>query len=119
MVRSRIVTLGVSAVLALVGCSSAASAAAKKDVTITACTASPSAGHPTVSGRILNHSSKASLYTIHVKFDDAAGNRAGDAVAVVRRVEAGAPATWNATGTVNVKGRVTCTLASVTRNLSP
>ena len=105
--------------LALAGCSSAGSAAARKDVSITACTASPTGKRPTVSGRIVNHSSKASLYTIHVKFKDAAGNGSGDGLAAVAKVEAGAQATWHATGTVNVKGAVTCTLATATRNLAP
>jgi hypothetical protein len=107
--------------VALTGCSSSGSAAAKKDVSITACKASPSpsGGHPTATGRIVNHSSKASLYTIHVKFKDASGNGAGDGVAAVARVDAAAQATWHATGTLNVKGAVTCALASVTRHLSP
>lgn len=104
--------------VALVGCSKS-NAAAAKDVTVTACTASPNGGHPTASGRIVNHSSKASLYTIHVKFSDASGNGAGDGVAAVARVEAGATANWHANGALNVKGSVTCKLSSVTRNLSP
>ena len=105
--------------LAFVSCSSVGSAAARKDVSITACTASRTGNRPTVSGRIVNHSSKASLYTIHVKFKDASGNGAGDALAAVAKVEAGAQATWHATGTVNVNGAVTCTLATATRNLAP
>jgi hypothetical protein len=113
--------LGVTLVaLALTaGCSSSAKAAAKKDVSITACTASPTGGHPTATGKILNHSSKASLYTIHVKFIDASGNGVGDGVAAVARVEPGATATWNATGTLNAKGKLTCELASVTRTIAP
>jgi hypothetical protein len=103
---------------ALVGCSTS-SAAAAKDVTVTACTASPTGGHPTASGRIVNHSSKASLYTIHVKFTDASGNGVGDGVAAVARVEAGATANWHANGSLNAKGPLTCKLSSVTRNLSP
>jgi len=120
MPRGRL-TLIASVVLAvaLAACSSSGSAAAKKDVTITACTASPTGGHPAASGRIVNHSSKASLYTIHVKFADASGNGVGDGIAAVAKVEAGAQATWHAGGTLNAKGRVTCTLASVTRHLSP
>lgn len=112
--------LGVAGLLALtlVGCSKS-NAAAAKDVTVTACTPSATGGHPTAAGRIVNHSSKASLYTIHVKFADASGNGAGDGLAAVARVEAGATANWHATGTVNVKGAVTCALASVTRHLSP
>jgi hypothetical protein len=101
----------------LTGCSTSGSTAAK-DVTITACTAGPSGGHPTATGRILNHSSKPSLYTIHVKFSDSAGNGVGDGVAVVAKVEAGKTATWHANGTLNAKGSVKCKLSSVTRNLS-
>lgn len=105
-------------VAALAGCSSS-SAKAAKDVTVTACTASPTGGHPTATGGIVNHSSKASLYTIHVKFTDASGNGVGDGLAAVARVEAGATANWHASGSVNAKGPLTCELSSVTRNLSP
>jgi len=99
------------------GCSS--SKAAEKDVTITACKASPGGGHPTAEGRITNHSRKDSAYTIHVKFTDSAGNGAGDGFAAMAKVDAGSSATWHATGTVNSKGSVTCKLDSVTRNGSP
>jgi hypothetical protein len=102
----------------LTGCSSSGSKAAK-DVTITACTASPSGGHPTVAGEILNHSSKASLYAIHVKFTDASGNHVGDGVAAVAKVDAGGTAKWQADGSVDAKGKLKCTLSSVTRTVSP
>jgi hypothetical protein len=102
----------------LAGCSASGSSAAK-DVTITACTAGPNEGHPTATGQILNHSSKSSLYTIHVKFTDSAGNGVGDGVAAVAKVNAGTTATWHANGSLNVKGPVKCKLSSVTRNLSP
>lgn len=110
--------VGVAVALAA-GCSSSAKAAAKKDVSVTACTASPTGGHPTATGKIVNHSSKASLYTIHVKFTDASGNGVGDGVAAVARVEPNATATWNATGTLSAKGKLTCDLASVTRTIAP
>lgn len=106
-------------VLTLAGCSSSKSAAAKKDVTITACTADPGGGHPTATGKILNHSSKASAYALHVQFKDSSGNASGDGVAAVASVQPNATATWHATGTVNAKGPVTCNLSSVTRTLSP
>ena len=106
-------------IVALAGCSSSKSAAAKKDVTITACTADAGGGHPTVTGKIVNHSSKASAYAIHVKFKDSSGNDAGDGVSAVASVQPNATATWHATGTVNAKGPVTCTLSSVARTLSP
>jgi hypothetical protein len=108
----------VCAVGALTGCAASGKTAAK-DVTIAACTASPTGGHPTASGQILNHSSKASAYTIHVKFKDASGNGEGDGVAVVAKVDAGSSANWHADGSLSAKGPLTCSLSSVTRNLSP
>ncbi len=115
--RPLILLVGTStlALAGLTGCSASGSTAAK-DVTITACTASPTGGHPTATGQILNHSSKASLYTIHVKFTDSAGNGVGDGLAAVAKVDAGTRATWHASGTVNAKGPVKCKLSSVTRN---
>jgi hypothetical protein len=104
------------AVLAFAACSSSS---AKKDVTISQCKADAQGGHPTVSGQIHNHSSKASSYAIHVKFDDKSGNGVGDGVAAVGRVDSGATAQWHATGTENAKGPVKCSLASVTRTIAP
>ena len=115
--RSRLV-VGLVGLTALTGCA-ASSKTAAKDVTVTACKPSPTGGHPTAAGHIVNHSSKASVYTIHVKFADSAGNGVGDGLAAVARVEAGATATWHATGTLNAKGAVKCTLSQVTRNVSP
>jgi hypothetical protein len=100
------------------GCSASGSTAAK-DVTITACTASPTAGHPTAAGRIVNHSSKASFYAIHVKFTDASGNGVGDGLAAVAKVDAGGTANWHADGSVDAKGSVTCAVSSVIRTFSP
>jgi hypothetical protein len=114
MRRVALTVIGLSIVLALAGCSSS-NKAATKDVKITACTADAKGGHPTASGEIDNHSSKASLYTIHVKFKDASGNDVGDGVAAVAKVDPGTTATWHATGTLNAKGPVTCTFSSVTR----
>ena len=101
----------------LAGCSASGKTAAK-DVSVTACTASPTGGHPTATGRIVNHSSKSSVYTIHVKFTDSAGNRVGDGVAVVAKVDAGSTANWHANGSLNAKGPLKCALASVTRTIS-
>jgi P pilus assembly chaperone PapD len=112
----RAATVGVTA---LTACSSSGSSAAKKDVTITACTSSPTGGHPTATGKIVNHSSKPSLYTIHVKFTDSAGNGVGDGVAAVAKVDPGTTANWHANGTLNAKGPLTCKLSSVTRNAVP
>jgi hypothetical protein len=110
--------VGLVGLAALSGCA-ASSKTAAKDVTVTACKPSPGGGHPTATGRIVNHSSKASVYTVHVKFKDAAGNSVGDGLTAVARVEAGATATWHATGTLSAKGPVKCTLSQVTRNVSP
>jgi hypothetical protein len=114
-----ILLVGASAlvVAALGGCSS--SKAAAKDVKVTACKASPTGGHPTAEGQIRNHSSKASFYTIHVKFTDSSGNGVGDGVAAVAKVDPGTTAKWHATGTLNAKGPLTCKLSSVTRNAAP
>ncbi len=101
---------------AAAGCSSES---AKKDVTITACKADPGGGHPTASGRILNHSSKTSIYTIHVKFKDASGNGVGDGIAGVARVDPKETAKWDLTGSLNAKGPVKCSLSSVSRNAVP
>jgi hypothetical protein len=118
--RPLILLAGASAcaLATLTGCSASGKTAAK-DVTITACTASPTGGHPTATGRIVNHSSKSSLYTIHVKFTDSAGNGVGDGVAVVAKVDAGTSANWHANGSLNAKGPLKCALSSVTRTISP
>ena len=102
----------------LAGCA-ASSKTAEKDVTITSCKASPTGGHPKVAGEIVNHSSKASIYTIHVKFKDSSGNGVGDGVAAVAKVEPDAKAKWDATGSVNAKGPVNCQVSSVTRGAVP
>lgn len=110
---SWLIGASVCVAMTLAGCS--ASATAKKDVTITACTRGPSGGHPTAAGRIVNHSSKSSLYTIHVKFTDSAGNSVGDGVAAVAKVDPGTTAKWHANGSLNANGPVKCALSSVTR----
>jgi hypothetical protein len=114
-VRVLAVAAGLGAVL--VGCSTSASAA--KDVSISACTASPSGGHPVASGAIHNQSSKASSYTISVTFKDASGNRVSQGGAVVAKVSAGGTATWHVTGVTSAKGPVACSLGGVTRTLAP
>jgi len=118
--RRLVVLAGASAFVAaaLNGCAVSASTAAK-DVTITACTPSPTGGHPSAKGTIVNHSSHASVYTIHVKFTDSAGNGVGDGLAAVAKVDAGSTANWHADGSVNAKGSLKCALSSVTRNASP
>jgi len=116
--RVAVVVVSVVSIALMLGACSSSSSSAKKDVTVTACTADPGGGHPTASGKILNHSSKSSLYAIHVKFKDASGNAVGDGVATVAKVDPNTSATWHATGTVNAKGKVTCDIASVTRTIS-
>jgi hypothetical protein len=101
----------------LAGCTSSKTAA--KDVKITSCKGSPTGGHPTAQGTILNHSSKSSAYTIHVKFKDSSGNGVGDGAALVAKVDPNTTAKWHATGTLNAKGAVNCVLSSVTRAAVP
>ena len=102
--------------LTFAGCSSSKSA--KKDVKITACTADPSGGKPTARGTIVNHSSKTSAYTVHIKFKDSSGNSVGDGVSVVASVDPNETAKWDTKSTLNAKGPVTCEIDSVTRNVS-
>jgi hypothetical protein len=118
--RRLILLAGASAcvVTSLTGCSAPGKTAAK-DATITACTPSPTGGHPTATGRIVNHSSKSSAYAIHVKFTDSAGNGVGDGLAAVAKVDAGSTANWHANGSLNAKGPLKCALSSVTRTISP
>ena len=111
--------LGVAAVCALAGTScSSSSKSAKKDVKITSCKADPGGGKPTAAGTIVNHSSKTSAYTVHIKFKDSSGNAVGDGVSIVASVDPNETAKWDTKGTLNAKGPVTCSLDSVTRNVS-
>jgi len=110
--------IGVAAICALAGTSCSSSKSAKKDVKITSCKADPGGGKPTASGTIDNHSSKTSAYTVHVKFKDSSGNEVGDGVSVVASVDPNTTAKWDTKGTVNAKGPVTCSLDTVTRNVS-
>ena len=60
---------------------------ARKDVKITSCKADAGGGKPTATGTIVNHSSKTSAYTVHVKFKDSSGNSVGDGVSLVASVD--------------------------------
>ena len=115
----RLLLVGAAACLfvAFTGCSSSSSA--RKDVTITACKASPTGDHPSAAGTIVNHSSKSSVYTIHVKFKDASGNEVGDGIAGVAKVDPNQAAKWSATSSLSNKGSVKCSISSVTRNAIP
>ena len=113
-----LVCVAVCASSVLDGCAASEKTAAK-DVRVTACKADPEGGHPTAEGRIRNQSSKASAYTIHVKFKDSSGNAVGDGFSAVAKVGAGKTARWDAVGTFNAKGPLTCSLERVTRNVSP
>ena len=104
-------------VCGLAACTS--SKTAKKDVSVQHCAADPGGGHPSASGGITNHSSKASTYAIHVEFDDSSGNRITDGVAAVGRVDAGGKAEWHATGVEDAKGPLKCKLETVTRTEAP
>ncbi len=85
---------------------------------IASCQADPGDGKPTASGTILNHSSKTSAYTVHVKFYDSSGNAVGDGISAVASVDPDETAKWDTKGTLDAKGPVTCKLDSVTRNVS-
>ncbi len=100
------------------GCA-ASSKTAAKDVTVTACKASPTGGHPTASGAIKNTSSKSSLYTIHVKFKDTSGNGVGEGIAAVAKVDPGTSAKWHVTDALNAKGKINCEIGTVSRNAVP
>jgi hypothetical protein len=105
--------------LAVVAGCAASSKTAAKDVKITSCKASPTGGHPTAAGTILNKSSKSSTYTIHVKFKDASGNGVGDGIAAVGKVDPDTSAKWHVTDALNAKGKVNCELGTVTRAAVP
>jgi len=117
--RSTGVALSLLCVSSLTFMSCTSSKTVSKDVAITSCKASPSGGHPKAEGTITNHSSKDSGYTIHVNFKDSSGNDVGDGVAVVAKVDKGASAKWDATGTVNAKGPVKCDLGKLARTAVP
>lgn len=101
----------------LAGCTSSASA--KKDVAVTECSASPSGGHPTATGAIVNHTSKASTYVLDVQFIDSAGNKVSEGGASVAKVEAGATATFHVSGLTGAQGPLTCKVGAVTRTVAP
>ena len=72
-------SLILAGVCAVAGVSCSSSKSARKDVKITACRADAGGGKPTASGTIVNHSSKTSAYTVHVKFKDPSGTRSATA----------------------------------------
>ena len=114
----RLGVLLVAATCLVAGSSCSSSKSAKKDVKIASCTAGPGGGKPTAAGTIVNHSSKTSAYTVHVKFYDSSGNAVGDGLSVVASVDPDETARWDTKGSLNAKGPVTCKLDSVTRNVS-
>jgi hypothetical protein len=81
--------------------------------------ASPTGGHPSAVGRIVNNSSKASAYVIQVSFKDPSGNNVSAGAATVGKVESKATGTWRASGANDVKGGVTCKVSSVARTAAP
>jgi hypothetical protein len=115
--KRSLAALAVGACLAF-GASCSESKDARKDVKITSCEADRGGGKPEVSGTIVNRSSKTSRYAVHVKFYDSSGNAVGDGISTVASVDPDETAKWDATGTVNAKGPVTCKLDDVTRNQS-
>jgi hypothetical protein len=114
----RVAALIVAGACTLGGASCSSSKSASKDVKIVSCKADPGGGKPTASGTIVNHSSKTSRYSVHVKFYDSSGNAVGDGISAVASVDPDETAKWDTTGSVNAKGPVTCKLETVTRNQS-
>lgn len=114
----QVAALLVAGACALGTASCSSSKSAKKDVKIVSCKADPGGGKPSAAGTIVNHSSKTSRYTVHVKFYDTSGNAVGDGLSAVGSVDPDETAQWDAKGSVNAKGPVTCKLDSVTRNQS-
>lgn len=96
-----------------------ANTAAVKDVSITACVASPTGGRPTADGTVLNHSSKASTYVLGISFYDSSGNKVSAGGDSLGKVEAGATATFHADGLSDAKGPLTCKVATVSRTVAP
>jgi hypothetical protein len=114
----RLAAVIVAGACAIVGVGCSESKSARKDVKITSCRADPGGGKPEAEGTIVNRSSKTSRYAVHVKFYDASGNAVGDGISAVASVDPDETAKWDATGTVDAKGPVTCKLDDVTRNQS-
>lgn len=91
------------------------STAAKKDVTVQACSTDPAGGRPKAAGQIVNHTSKASNYVIRLKFTDAQGNELSEGASAVKDVASGATAQWDLTGARDAKGPVRCVVTGVSR----
>ena len=100
------------------GCSSNKKDAAA-DVTVTRCDTDPSGGQPTAEGNIRNRTSKDSAYAFRVTFTDASGNKVSDGAASVAKVDAGATATWHATGATGATGPLKCKATNVVRTAVP
>ncbi len=98
------------------GCGGGSSKSAAGDITLTACAADPAGGNPKAEGQIANKTSKASGYSLRVKFLDPAGNEVSQGTAAVAKVDAGGTATWRLTGGASAKGPLTCKITNQTRN---
>jgi len=116
--KRRMAALAVIGACVVAGAGCSESKSARKDVTIAKCEADAGGGKPTASGTIVNHSDKTSRYAVHVKFYDSSGNAVGDGISTVASVDPDETAKWDAKGTVDAKGPVTCKLDDVTRNQS-
>ena len=115
MTRNRLaMALLLASFLGPMACKASSSEAAK-DVTVTSCDADPSGGRPNATGQIMNHTSKASAYVIHISFVDSSGNKVTDGGSAVAKVDPGTSATWHAGGAADAKGPLTCKVAGVTR----
>lgn len=107
------VTAALGALVAT-GCSSSSNKVSS-DVSVTACRADPSGGHPTAEGTIVNHTSKASAYAFRVSFADSSGNESSQGAVAVGNVEPGATAKWTSDGATSAKGPLTCKVTNLAR----
>jgi len=73
------------------------------------------AGVPTATGTVVNHSTAAWSYRLHIGFFDATRAQVGDATAVAANVAPGGTADWRAAASGPAPGRPTCLIAGVDR----
>ena len=85
----------------------------QQDVAVSGCSIDE-LGFPTATGTIVNHSSKTSDYELSVNFLKG-GVHVSDGADFVNNVAPGQTATWNAGGTDQVSGQITCQMAEVNR----
>jgi hypothetical protein len=113
----------VAVALALAGCGSRQGAStgtvapAAKDVSITACGRDAALGTGSARGVIRNTSGHRADYVVHIDFLDPAGAVVDSALHADSGLDAGAQATFTATGVGSYPDRVTCKITKVDRTL--